>query len=198
MNARNLNNTAMSITDRRAPGVSAALRSRIGTLLGSGATVSLRRDNLVLRDIVLTRQNGTETPAAEEMRLQVARRGLDPAPFTLERFDRDQEVEQAGTQAFAFDKAGKRHMITRQRLGQRVATAAGVRFYREAPLTQWIVNVPVATMRLSSGRIFNLRYMPITDAFPLLPSLLSSPPSLRWTRDGGDTQGRIEQMLQLW
>ena len=57
MNARNLNNTAMSITDRRAPGVSAALRSRIGTLLGSGATVSLRRDNLVLRDIVLTRQH---------------------------------------------------------------------------------------------------------------------------------------------
>ena len=69
------------------------------------------------------------------MRLQVARRGLDSASFSLDRWDRTAAVEQAGGRTFAFDRDGNRQMVTRQRNGQRVATAAGRRFYQDAPLT---------------------------------------------------------------
>lgn len=195
---------AAPFVDQRAPGVSRALRTRIGTLLDSGATVSLRRNNLVLRDVVLTRANGTETPAAAELRLQVARRGLDPANFSLERWDRGTGVEQVGNSTFAFDRAGNRHMIARRRNGQRVATAAGRRFYQDAPLTQWIVNVPVISVRARTGGRFNPRYIPITADFVEAMTARASggdfnpPPDLRWTRDGPDAQEQIQRMLRAW
>ena len=70
------------MTDNRTPGVSTALARRIGGLLDGGATVSLRRSNLVLRDVALTRADGRETPAAADMRRQVGARGLDPEAST--------------------------------------------------------------------------------------------------------------------
>ena len=73
-----------AMTDNRTPGVSTALARRIGGLLDGGATVSLRRSNLVLRDVALTRADGRETPAAAEMRRQVGARGLDPEAFNLD------------------------------------------------------------------------------------------------------------------
>ena len=82
----------MALADQRAANVFSGLRNRIVTLLDGGATVSLRRKNLVLRDVVLTRADGTETPAAAEVRLQVERRGLDPASFSLDRWDRTAAV----------------------------------------------------------------------------------------------------------
>ena len=118
-----------AIVDVRAPSVSTQLRARIATLVSSGAAVSLRRSSLVLRDVVLTRANGTLTPAAAELRLQVARRGRDPAPFNLERWDRGAAVEQMGNRRFAMDRAGVRHVVSRRRNGQQVVTAAGRRFY---------------------------------------------------------------------
>ena len=130
---------AMAFVDQRAPGVSAALRVRIGTLLDGGASISLRRNSLVLHDVVLTRANGSETPAAAELRLQSARRGLDPA--NLDRWNRSAAVEQEGNQRFAFDRDGTRHMVSRRRFDadgnrRRVVTAAGRRFYQDAPMTQ--------------------------------------------------------------
>ena len=115
------------MADNRTPGVSAALARRIGGLLDGGATVSLRRNNLVLRDVVLTRADGRETPAAAEMRRQVGNRGLDMTAFNLDRWSRD-APEQAGNMTFARDRNDVRHMITRRRNGQRVATNAGRRF----------------------------------------------------------------------
>ena len=192
----------MESADQRAPGVSAALRNRIGTLLGGGATVSLRRNNLVLRDIVLTRANGTEAPAAAEMRLQVARRGLAPANFSLERWDRGAAVEQAGNRTFAVDRDGNRHLVSMRRNGQRVVTNAGRRFYQDAPQTQWIVNVPVISVRGTRGGTFNPRYIPITDAF--LQAMedqgrdVRGLSDLRWTRDGADAEDQVQRMLQRW
>ena len=107
--------------DDRAPGVSAQLRKRIGTLLGAGETVSLRRSTLVLKDVVLTKANGSETPAAAEMRLQVARRGLAPEPFNLERWDRTVAVERIGDRTFALDRAGARHLVTRRFNGSKLS-----------------------------------------------------------------------------
>ena len=190
---------AAQLTDNRAPGVSIALSRRIGTLLDSGATVSLRRNNVVLRDVVLTRANGTGAPAANELRRQVASRGLDPANFSLERWDRGTGVEQVGNRTFAFDRDGNRHMLSRRRNGQRVATAAGRRFYHDAPLTQWLINVPVIYERISTGRRFNPGYMRINDDFlQALAPRANPPPDLRWTRDGADAQGQIQRMLQAW
>ena len=161
MNTRNPNNTPMALADERAPNVSSRLRTRVGTLLDSGAIVSLRRNSLVLRDVVLTRQNGTETPAAAEMRLQVSRRDVDPANFSLERWDRGTAVERSGNKTFAFDRGGNRHLVTRRRFGQQVVTAAGRRFYMDAPLTQWIFQVPIANKR-AGGALWRPRYMPLT------------------------------------
>ena len=164
MLAPNNANSTMALSDQRAPGVSSGLRTRIATLLDSGANVSLRRSSLVLRDVVLTRANGTETPAATELRLQVARRGLDPAPFSLERWNRAAAVQQEGNRTFAYDRGGNRHMVARQRNGQRVATVAGKRFYHDAPLTQWIFQVPVANRR-NDGDLWRRRYIGLTEAF---------------------------------
>ena len=152
----------MALADERAPNVSSRLRTRIGTLLDGGATVSLRRNSLVLKDVVLTRQNGTETPAAAEMRMQVERRNLDPASFSLDRWDRTAAVEQAGNQAFAFDRNGNRQMVSRTQDKQRVVTKAGRRFYEDAPLTQWIFQVPVANQR-GNGALWRHRYLPLTQ-----------------------------------
>ena len=116
------------MNDNRTPGVSTALARRIGGLLGGGATVSLRRNNLVLRDVALTRADGRETPAAAEMRRQVEARGLNPEAFNLDRWSRDASIEQAGNATFARDRNDVRHMITRRRNGQRVATNSGRRF----------------------------------------------------------------------
>ena len=190
----NLNaNSTMALSDQRAPGVSSGLRTRIATLPDSGANVSLRRSSLVLRDVVLSRANGTETPAATEMRLQVARRGLDPAPFSLERWDREAAVEHAGDRTFAFDRDGQRHTITRRRNGQRVVTNAGRRFYQEAPLTQWIVNVPVVSIRARSGARFNVRYIAVTDEMlqALEDNATNPAPNLRLTKDRGDTKHQV-------
>ena len=148
--------------DDRAPGVSAQLRKRIGTLLGAGETVSLRRSTLVLKDVVLTKANGSETPAAAEMRLQVARRGLAPEPFNLERWDRTAAVERIGDRTFAFDRVGARHLVTRRHNKQQVVTKAGQRFYKDAPLTQWIFQVPVANKR-GNGHLWLQRYIPLTE-----------------------------------
>ena len=185
----------MALVDQRAPGVSAALRARIGTLLDGGAAVSLRRNSLVLHDVTLTRANGTETPAAAELRLQSARRGLDPANFSLDRWNRGAAVEREGNRMFARDRDGTRHMVSRRRFDadgnrRRVVTAAGRRFYEDAPLTQWIVNVPVVSRRMPSGTLFNPRYMPITDEFLAAMEAggqdVQRLRDIRWTRDGAD------------
>ena len=154
MSTRNTENTSAMLTDNRTSRVSTALARRIGGLLDGGATVSLRRNNLVLRDVALTRADGRETPAAAEMRRQVENRGLDPEAFNLDRWSRD-APEQAGNMTFARDRNDVRHMITRRRNGQQVVTNAGRRFYQSTSLTQWIVKVPIISKRIRTGGLFN-------------------------------------------
>ena len=103
----------MAFVDEKTPNVSAHLRKRIGTLMDSTAIVSLRRSlpepharlknftTLVLRNVGLSRADGLLTPAAAEMPIHFAKRGLDPAPFALERWDRNQAEEHRRNQRFA-------------------------------------------------------------------------------------------------
>ena len=67
------------VSDERAPGVSAALRKRIGAALQAGERPWLQKNNLRLGSIVLQRSDGRDAPALREMAIQMARRGLDVA-----------------------------------------------------------------------------------------------------------------------
>ena len=191
--SRNARPSTMALVDQRASGVSPALRARIGPLLDGGATVSLRRNSLVLRDVVLTRASGTETPAAAEMRLQVARRGLDSQMFNLERWNRQAALERAGNQTFAYDRDGNRHMVTRRRNGQQVATVAGRRFYRDAPLTQWIFQVPIANRR-AGGALWRQRYMGLTEGGIAALGLPIDLAAYSFTRAGTDEAATLMRL----
>ena len=127
----------MAFVDEKTPNVSAHLRKRIGTRSDSVAIVSLRRSlaqpharlknftTLVLRNVGLSsRADGLLTPAAAEMPIHFAKRGLDPAPFALERWDRNQAEEHRRNQRCA--SIGMAQMMT----------TASRRFYQGAPLTQ--------------------------------------------------------------
>ena len=65
------------VSDERAPGVSAALRKRIGAALEAGERPSLQGKNLRLGSVVLQRSDGRDAPALREVALQMACRGLD-------------------------------------------------------------------------------------------------------------------------
>ena len=57
--------------DERAPGVSSALRNRIGSLLDAGERPALRGTNLRIGNVVLGRSDGRDAPAMAEVRLQM-------------------------------------------------------------------------------------------------------------------------------
>ena len=63
--------------DERAPGVSNAMRQRIGNLLDAGDRPTLRGNLLRIGNVVLGRADGRDAPAAAEVTLQMQRRGLD-------------------------------------------------------------------------------------------------------------------------
>ena len=67
------------VSDERAPGVSAALRKRIGAALEAGERPWLQRNNLRLGSIVLQRADGRDAPALREVAIQMSSRGLDVA-----------------------------------------------------------------------------------------------------------------------
>ena len=145
--------------------VSAAMRRRITNHLDAGFLPSVKGNRVVLRDISLVQANGTETHAANEVRLQAASRGI---PINLACWDTNTAAVTQGNQTFAYDIAGNRHIVARQRLGERVATKQGRRFYEEAPQTQWIVHVPVIPLKVDDeGRKIyfhrrHMKYRPVT------------------------------------
>ena len=122
-----------------APGVSAALARRIASHLASGQQPSINGRRVALRDVVLVRANGSEAPAAEEVRRQAAASGI---PMDISFWDCNAAVERQGNRSYGFDIEGNKHLISQARRGQRVVTATGRRFYEEIPQTEWITHVP--------------------------------------------------------
>ena len=190
--------------------VSAAMRRRITNHLDAGFLPSVKGNRVVLRDISLMQANGTETPAAKEVRLQAASRGI---PINLDFWDMNTAAVTQGNQTFAYDIAGNRHIVARKRLGERVATKQGRRFYEEAPQTQWIVHVPVIPYKYNDEGekvYFNIRhvkYHPVTKEFAerVYDRLRHGPDSLEAkiynlsrTRDGVDSAMQISQMRETW
>ena len=109
--------------------VSAAMRRRVSNHLDAGYLPSAKGNRVVLRDISLVQANGTETPAANEVRLQAASRGI---PINLSFWDKDTSTMTQGNRTFAYDIAGNSHIVVQRRGGERVVTKQGRRFLRRS------------------------------------------------------------------
>ena len=108
--------------------VSAAMRRRVSNHLDAGDMPSAKGNRVVLRDISLVQANGTQTPAANEVRLQVASRGIT---INLSFWDKDTATMTQGNRTFAYDIAGNSHIVAQRRLGEGVVTKQGRRFTKK-------------------------------------------------------------------
>ena len=115
-----------------------------------GISPSLKGRRVVLKDVVLVRANGTETPVAQE-----ARR-LKP-DINLSFWSG--ETERQKNRVFAYDIEGGKHTVQR-RAGEQVVTRLGRRFYEESPQMEWIIHLPVVNVR--NGQPFNECYIDLT------------------------------------
>ena len=97
--------------------VSTAMRRRVSNHLDAGYTPSVKGNRVVLRDISLVQANGTETPAANEVRLQAASRGVS---INLSFWDKGVATMSHGNNTFAYDIVGNSHIVARRRLGEQV------------------------------------------------------------------------------
>ncbi len=141
-----------AVVDERAPGVSPAMRRRIGAALTAGERPSLQGNNLKLGSIVLQRTNGRDAPALAEAEIQMRRRGID----TVGAFDTFAQAAPArrGRSTYATDKQGVERRITRPVNGENRVTPAGRRFYNQS-YTRWLVHIPTYMRRRTTGARFN-------------------------------------------
>ena len=130
--------------------MSGALKERVRRHLEEGISPSLKGKRVVLKDVVLVRADGTETPVAQEARR--LRPNINLSFWSG-------ETERQKNRVFAYDREGGRHTVQR-RAGEQVVTKLGRRFYEEAPQTEWIIHLPVVNVR--NGEPFNPRYIDLT------------------------------------
>ena len=93
------------------PKVSAVLRKRIAAALDAGELPALKKKNLRLGSVVLQRADGRDTPALQEVALQMASRGLNVAGV-FNTFLPSAYVR--GSRTYAVDVAGLEHVIARR------------------------------------------------------------------------------------
>ena len=103
------------VSDERPPGVSPAMRKRVGAALEAGERPSLQGKNLRLGSVVLQRSDGRDAPALREVAIQMARRGLDTAK-AFNTFLPSTSVR--GYKTYAVDVAGLEHVIARRIRGE--------------------------------------------------------------------------------
>ena len=151
------------LQDARAPGVSDAMRRRIGASLDAGELPQMRGQNLRLGTIVLQRADGRDAPALAEVETQMRRRGM-PTENVFNSFGTARPVHR-GRGTYATDTNGREHMITRRVQGvngmETRATRAGRRFYRQ-PYTRWIVHVPTYRRRTTTNSTFGHGWLDVT------------------------------------
>ena len=128
--------------------VSAAMRKRIAAALDAGEVPSLKKRRMHLGAIPLQLANGKDKPALEEVRLQMASRGLNVRgvfdAFVPNLYTR-------GNRTFAMDIAGVEHTIVRRLRGENRVTKTGRRFHEDS-YTRWIGHVPTYLVRKAQAR----------------------------------------------
>ena len=130
--------------------MSETLKDCVRKHLEAGVRPTLKGRRVVLKDVVLVRADGRETPVAEE-----ARR-LKP---NINLSFWSGETERQNNRVFAYDREGQKHTVQRK-AGEQVVTKLGRRFYEEAPQTEWIIHLPIVNMR--NDEPFNPRYIDLT------------------------------------
>ena len=115
--------------------------------LEAGVEPSLKGRRVVLKDVVLVRADGRETPVAQEARRLRPNINLS---FWSGETERDKN------RVFAYDRDGQKHTVQRKAN----VTKLGRRFYEESPQTEWIIHLPVVNVR--NGQKFNERYIDLT------------------------------------
>ena len=118
-------------------------------LLDAGLRPALKGTRLVLGKLVLVRADGEETKHAEAVR----ELGV-PVNFW------DRGTERKGNRVYGKDINGNRYMLSHMKNGQRVVTKKGRRFYNEAPVTEWIIHLPIANRR--NEKLFDHRWHDMT------------------------------------
>ena len=141
---------AASFVDQRAPGVSQAMRNRIGAALAAGELPTLQGKNLRLGSITLQRADGRDAPALREVEIQMGRRNI-PIANAFDTFEPSTVVR--GRSTYATDRAGREHIIAQRVGGVNRVTKAGKRFYRTT-YARFIVKVPTYYVRKTTGRRF--------------------------------------------
>ena len=86
-----------------------------------------------------------------------------------------------------------RHMVVRRLERPQVATIAGLRFHRDAPLKQWIINDPAVSIRRRTAGRLNRRFFAFTSDILADMQLrgMAGLDSHRWTQDGADANVHI-------
>ena len=185
----------------RAPNVSAALARRITQHLDNDVQPSIIVRQVKLRDVVLIRANGTEAPAAEEVRRQAAERNR---AIDVTFWNQNRATAREGNRVFGYDISGNRHLMIQRRGGRQVVTAQGRRFYNEMPKTSWIIGLPVIFRRTRpNGRVsyFKPHTLQLTDE---MMSVYFEPGSrehellLHSRTIGADDQGQLARMMSKW
>ena len=69
-------------------------------------------------------------------------------------------TDRKGNQVDGRDTNGNRYMLPHTRNGARVVTKKGRRFYQEAPVTEWMIHLPIANRR--NGKLFDPRWHDLT------------------------------------
>ena len=100
----------------------------------AGIQPSLKGRRVVLKDVVLVKADGSETPVAQEVRRLRPNINLS---FWSGETERDKN------RVFAYDRDGQKHTVQRKA----VVTKLGRRFYEEAPQTECIIHLPVVQVR---------------------------------------------------
>ena len=125
--------------------MSEALKERVRRHLEAGLQPSLKGRRVVLKDVVLVRADGRETPVVEEARRR--KPNIDLSHWSG-------ETERQKNRVFAYNREGGRHMVQRK-AGEQVVTKVGRRFYEEAPQTEWMTHLPIGNAR--NEEAFNTR-----------------------------------------
>ena len=118
-------------------------------LLDAGCRPALNGTRLVLGKLVLARADGEETKYAEEVRS----RGVDVDFW-------EKGTERNGNRVYGRYINGNRYMLSHMKNGSRVVTKKGRRFYNEAPVTEWIIHLPIANIR--NEKLFDPRWHDMT------------------------------------
>ena len=119
------------------------MRKRIAAELDRGELPVLKKGRMHLGSVALQYANGKDKPVLDEVRTQMASRGLNVSG-AFDAFEPELFVH--GNRTLARDIAGVEHTIVRKVRGQNRVTRTGMRLQHDS-YTRWIGHLPIYVER---------------------------------------------------